>query len=136
MKFMQAIVIGALIGLALWSAAPAQAQQVDIAIPAPEPKREPLIIPPGDHGQATRPSDADYYPNPPRVRHAPAFIGPGSSKTETPTGTGRAGIAGWTSPTTPVGAEATGWREVSGYFAFGIAVEWGGPPPPAKRTAR
>jgi hypothetical protein len=135
MKNMRTMMLGALLGLALLSAAPAHAQQVDIAVPAPEPKREPLIIPPGDHEQATRPSDADYYANPPRVRHDPAFIGPASSKTETPTGTGRAGVAGWTSPNPPVGPAQTGWRDVTGYFAFGIAIEWGGPPPP-KRTLR
>jgi hypothetical protein len=135
MKNVGVIIIATLIGLALSGGLPAEAQQVEIAVPTPETTREPLIIPPGDHGQATRPSDADYYPQSPRVRHDPAFIGPLSSKTESLTGTGRAGVAGWTAPTPPVGSAQTGWREVNGYFAFGIAVEWGGPPP-AKRTLR
>jgi hypothetical protein len=119
-----------------WSV-PAVAQQVDITAPRP-PRRplEPIVIPPGDHGQATRPSDADYYPQPPLVRHDPAFIAPLSKKIETPGGTGRLGAAGWTAPNPPVGAAQTGHREVAGWFGFGFAFEWGGPPPPAKRPAR
>jgi hypothetical protein len=129
MKSMRAIVIGVLLGLVLACAGPVAAQQVDITIPAPAPAREPVVIPPGDHRQATRPSDADYYPQPPKVRHDPTFIGPLSSRIQTPVSTGRAGAAGWTAPNTPVGAAQTGWRDVSGWFALGFAFEWGGPPP-------
>jgi len=124
-----------LTGLMLLCTVPVSAQQVDITIPAPDRAREPVVIPPGDHGQATRPSDADYYPQPPKVRHDPAFIGPLSSKTQTPTSTGRVGAAGWTAPNTPVGAAQTGWRDVNGWFALGFAFEWGGPPP-SKRAPR
>ena len=121
--------------LLLACTAPAFAQQVEIAVPAPERHREPAVIAPGDHYQATRPSD-DYYPPPgQRVRYDPAFIAPLSGKTETANSTGRAGIAGWTSPNTPVGSTQAGHREVNGWFALGIAVEWGGPPPPAKGSA-
>lgn len=67
------------------------------------------------------------------VRHDPAFIGPLSNKTESPRSTGRVGIAGWTSPNTPVGS-AQNYREITGYFAFGFALEWGGPPPPVKKS--
>lgn len=135
MRYMRTLLMAAVAGLALTVAVPAIAQQVDIKIPAPERAPEPMVIPPGDHTQATRPSDADYYPYPPRVRHDPAFIGPLSTKTESTTSTGRVGIAGWTSPATPVGAQQTGYREVNGWFSLGFAVEWGGPPP-AKRTVR
>ena len=121
--------------LAALLATPVAAQQVDITAPAPERAREPVLLPPGDHYRATRPSDADYYPETPRVRHDPTFIGPLSSKTEGPGGPGRMGVAGWTSPNTPVGAAQTGRREVTGWFALGFAFEWGGPPP-AKRPAR
>lgn len=124
-----------LIALAVLGAAPAGAQQVDITAPEPRRAREPVLVPPGDHYNATRPSDADYYPETPRVRHDPTFITPLSSKTEGPGGPGRAGIAGWTSPNTPVGAAQTGRREVTGWFALGFAFEWGGPPP-AKHPAR
>ncbi|MGH7312946.1 MAG: hypothetical protein ACREJV_07225 [Candidatus Rokuibacteriota bacterium] len=104
----------------------ASAQEVEIKAPAPARRPpEPIVIPPGDHGQATRPSDADYYPTPPKVRHEPAFIRPLSAKS--PETSGRAGIAGWTAPSTPVGpAQIT--REVSGWFALGFAFEFGGPP--------
>lgn len=114
---------------------PAGAQQVEIEAPAPRPERVPVVIPPGDHYDMTRPGDADYYPDAPRVRYDPTFIGAMSQRLETPAGlTGRAGVAGWTSPQTPVGAESTGRREVSGWFALGFAIEWGGPP--ARRPVR
>jgi len=118
----------------LWIPATGSAQQVDITAPAPTRPREPLVVPPGDHDDATRPSDESYYPRGPRVRHDPAFIGPLSTKTPA----GRAGVAGWTAPAAPVGAEQTGFREVNGWFALGFAFEWGGPParpaaPPAGR---
>ena len=85
--------------------------------------------------ETTRPYDANNYPSPPLVNFDPAFIGPLSTKIETPTSTGRVGFAGWISPNTPVGAEATGRRWDPGWFALGFTIEWGGPPPapPAKR---
>lgn len=102
-------------------------QQVEIEAPGPKAGTpEPIVIPPGDHGQATRPSDADYYPRTPQVRHEPAFIGPMSAKREKSEVTGRVGIAGWTAPSAPVGPVQI-YREVSGWFAFGFAFEWGGP---------
>jgi hypothetical protein len=111
---------------------PAFAQEVEIT--APPPPRERLVVPPGDHDQATRPSDADYYARTPGVRHAPTFIGPLSRKTQT----GRVGAAGWTSPASPVGALQV-HREITGWLAFGVALEWGGPraaKPAAKPRAR
>ena len=132
MTFMR-IVGGGLVVLLLLSPGLALAQQ--IPQPAPERSRQPVVMPPGDHYQATRPSDADYYPYPPLVRYDPAFIGPLSKKIETPTSTGRVGIAGWISPNTPVGSEQTYRRWDTGWFVLGFAVEWGGPPPaPAKRS--
>ena len=125
---MRGVVIACFSVMVLLGASLASAQEVEIKAPAP-PRRatEPLVIPPGDHGQATRPSDADYYPNPPMVRHEPAFIGPLSSKREGPEGSGRVGIAGWTAPSAPVGPAQIS-REFNGWFAFGFAFEWGGPP--------
>jgi hypothetical protein len=111
------------ISLAVLGAVPAFAQVEMRATPPPPPERV-IIEPGGDHYDATRPTDADAYVEPPAVRYDPAFVAPLSTKTET----GRAGVAGWTAPNTPVGPRQQ-WREVSGWFAFGIAVEWGGPPP-------
>jgi hypothetical protein len=136
MQIMRTALIGALTALLLLPVVPVFAQEVDITVPAPERGREPIVIPPGDHGKATRPSDADYYPYPPKVRHDPTFIGPLSRKVETPTSTGRAGMAGWTAPNTPVGPAQTGWRDVDGWFVLGFSFEWGGPPPPNKRVPR
>lgn len=112
--------------LALLVATPVAAQQVDIEKPAPPPariEREPRVIPPG-LSKERRPIEADNYAKGGRVPHEPAFIRGLSSRTAT----GRAGIAGWTAPNTPVGGGLVGWNEVNGWFAFGIAVTWGGPP--------
>lgn len=122
--------------LAVLVATPAVAQQVDIQKPAPpvERERERDVIPPGLSEQ-TRPSDADHYPRGGRVQHDPAFIAPLSARRETPTSTGRVGVAGWVSPSTPVGSPLSGWNEVSGWFAVGLSITWDGPPA-ARRPAR
>jgi hypothetical protein len=138
MMAMRGLLAMTLSGVIVLGAVHGRAQeQVDITAPSP-PRRapEPIVIPPGDHGEATRPSDADYYPQSPKVRHAPAFVGPLSVKTESARGTGRLGLTGWTAPGTPVGAALTGHREVSGWFAFGFTYEWNGPPPPGTPATR
>lgn len=128
------VVVALMIALAAPSVG---AQQVEIEAPPPRAERAPIVVPPGDHYEMTRPSDADHYRNAPKVRYDPTFIGPLSQRFETPGGTtGRAGIAGWTAPQTPVGAESTAHREVNGWFALGFAIEWGGPPPPGRRPVR
>ncbi len=127
--------LGGLFVVALTTIGSASAQQIEIEAPVPERSRPPLLLPPGDLYETTRPYDANNYPSPPLVNFDPAFIGPLSTKIETPTSTGRVGFAGWISPNTPVGAEATGRRWDPGWFALGFTIEWGGPPPapPAKR---
>jgi hypothetical protein len=118
-----------LVALMVLFATPAWPQGVEIKKPAPAtPREERDVIPPGLQ-EETRPSDADRYPRGGQVQHDPAFIGPMSKPYETPTSTGRYGVAGWVSPTTPVGPPHTGWSEVSGYFAFGFSMTWDGPPP-------
>ena len=114
----------------------ASAQQVTITAPAPprEQKGEAIIAPRLQY-EITQPDDARYLPPGPHGHHEPAFIGPLSVPTEEPTSTGRVGAAGWTSPTAAMGGLIGGYREVAGYFAFGFAVEWGGPPP-TKRPVR
>jgi hypothetical protein len=123
------------IAFAVLFATPAWSQDVQIKKPAPSvvPREERDVIPPGLQ-EETRPSDADRYPRGGQVQHDPAFIGPMSKRRETPTSSGRYGIAGWVSPTTPVGPPHTGWSEVSGYFALGFSATWDGPPP-ARRAA-
>jgi hypothetical protein len=117
----------------LGGAMPAVAQQIELVAPPPAPEVPRMVIPPGDHERVTRPSDADFYPLGPRVRQDPTYVGPLSVRTAT----GRAGVAGWTAPSVPVGsAQVT--RESTGWFALGFALEWGGPPArraPAPRQA-
>jgi hypothetical protein len=123
------------IALAVLFATPLCAQEVEIKKPAPPAAREPEpeVIAPGLY-DVTRPGDANIYPLGGQVGIEPAFVRPLSSKVETPNWTGRAGVAGWVSPNTPVGPAGSGWAEVSGWFAFGITFTWDGPPP-ARRPA-
>lgn len=114
----------------------AAAQEVEITAPAPPRDRgvEGLIGPRLQY-EITQPDDSRYLPPGPRVHHEPAFIEPMSVPTENPTSTGRLGFAGWTAPSAAMGGMVSGIREVTGYFALGFAIEWGGPPP-MKRPAR
>lgn len=118
------------IGLA---ASAAGAQQVEIKAPAPT--RGPAIDGVIQHGlqyEITQPDDARYLPPGPRVHYDPAFVEPLSVPTET----GRMGLAAWTAPTAAMGGTQSGAKDITGYFAIGFAVEWGGPPPPVKARAR
>lgn len=129
-------VVACLVLLAALGAVPALAQRIEIDTPAPPPAPERPIIAPAPGAEPTRPSDADYYPGGGQVGYEPAFIAPASRKIHTPTQTGRIGLAGWTSPNTPVGPALAGHGEVAGWFAFGLAITWDGPPPPAQRSTR
>jgi hypothetical protein len=80
--------------------------------------------------ETTRPPDTDYYPQGTKVEHDPAFIEPLASSYENAEGSCRVGVSGWTAPNTPVGSPVGGWRDVSGWFALGFSVTWGGPPAP------
>jgi hypothetical protein len=124
-----------LIGLTVLFATTAWAQDVEIRKPAPPvaPPDDRDVIAPGLQNE-TRPGDADRYPRGGQVQHDPAFIGPVSRPRETPTSTGRYGVAGWVSPITPVGPPQAGWAESNGVFAFGFSITWDGPPP-ARRPA-
>jgi hypothetical protein len=123
-----------LVALAMLFATPAWSQDVEIKKPAPSvPREERDVITPGLTDE-TRPGDADRYPRGGQVQHDPAFIGPMSKPRESRTDTGRYGVAGWVSPTTPVGAPGTGRGESYGVFAFGFSITWDGPPP-ARRPA-
>lgn len=121
--------------LLLLSVAPVAAQ--DVKIEAKPPEREPReIITPGIQQDRTRPSDRDFYPDGPRVEHDPAFIEALSGEYQTGDSRGRAGIAGWTSPNTPLGSTAaSGYREVTGWAGLGFSMTWGAPPRVAPKPA-
>ena len=117
------------IALTVLFATPAWSQDVEIKKPAPVVPREELdVIPPGLQ-EETRPGDADRYPQGGQTQHDPAFIGPMSKRRETRKDSGRYGVAGWISPTTPVGAPGTGRTESYGVFGLGLSITWDGPPP-------
>lgn len=128
---MKSLVVTLALLLSGLAAGVASAQQVDITAPAPT--REGAIegiLGSGLQYEITRPDDSRYLPPGPRVHYDPAFIEPLSAPTET----GRLGAAAWTAPTAAMGGALSGAREITGYFAFGFAFEWGGPPTP-KRPA-
>ena len=133
---MKRLVVALSLFLTGLAAGVAVAQQVDVTV-APPPRERGVsgVI---DHGlqyEITQPDDVSYVPPGPRVHHDPAFIAPLSIPTQTSTTTGRMGVAGWTSPSVTMASPASGGREVTGYFAIGFAIEWGGPPP-SKRPVR
>jgi hypothetical protein len=114
-------------GLGLLVAVPAGAQ-VEIEAKRPEAERPARVVAPPLRYETTRPPDTDFYPQGTKVQHDPAFIEPLASEYETAEGSGRIGLSGWTAPNQPVGAAVGGWRDVSGWFALGFSVTWGGPP--------
>jgi hypothetical protein len=130
---MQALLMVLLIGLGLLVAAPAGAQ-VEIEATPPPAERPLRVIPPPLHYETSKPPDHDNYPQGTKVEHDPAFVEPLASKYETPNGSGRVGLSGWTAPNQPVGSGVGGgWRDISGWFAFGFSVTWDGPPAPKAR---
>jgi hypothetical protein len=131
----------AIIGLTVVVALPAAAQNVEIEATRPPAEREAKIVPPPLHYETTRPPDGDVRPNlrGADVEHDPAFIEPLAGSYQTANGSGRYGLSGWTAPNSPVGAQSTNWQEVTGWFALGFSVTWGGPPAaprPAQRPPR
>jgi hypothetical protein len=130
MRLIKYIVIAGVVSLMAVSSAVAQVEIESSKVP---PTPEPRVVAPPLHYQTTRPPDADYYQPNVMVEHDPAFIEPLSSQYETPTGSGRVGIAGWVSPNLPVGSTAAGYREDWGVLGFGFSVTWDGPPAPKPR---
>ena len=129
----------AVAGMVVVGAATAEAQvKIETTRPQVPPKApEARIVPPPLHYEQTRPRDTDFYPYGTRVEHDPAFIEPLAGTYETPNGSGKIGVSGWTAPNPPIGSPVSGWRDVSGWFAIGFSVTWGGPPAaPAKPRPR
>ncbi len=122
--------------LALVLATPALAQQVDIrATPPAPPERLGDLVAPGPNHDITEPRENQWYPDGVRVPYDPAFLAPLSEEYETTTSRGRVGVAGWTSPSIPVGAPVTGFHDQYGWLQFGFAFTWGAPPrQPARPT--
>ena len=129
---MRKFVVLTIAAVAVVAAVPGWAQ--DVKMKAPEPTREPRVVTPGLLYE-TRPKDESYYPGSgPSVPYDPAFIRPFATDVETPDSTQRLGVAGWTSPHTPVGPSGAGMRESNGVLGFGFSWKWGGPPPASRRA--
>jgi hypothetical protein len=116
--------------LGLVAAFSGQALAQDVKMQRTPFERELGIIPPATEPARSRPVDADYYPGTSGIIHEPAFFEALSAKTET----GRYGIAGWSSPNAPAGAD---YNEINGWLSFGFAFTWARPPiSPKQSTAR
>lgn len=126
---------GWMAALLIVAASPGMAQEVKIKTRPPGEEVKPEVVPPRLHYEVSRPDDADFYPDGPKVRHDPAFIEPFAAQIETPNGTGEVGVSGWTTPAVPVGPAVVGRRENHGWLSFGLSIVWGGPPT-AKPAAR
>ena len=120
----RAAVLGA-VGIAVFTN-PAAGQ--DVKMQRTPIERELGIISPETAPARSRPSDADYYPSTGGVIHEPAFFEGLSTKT----GTGRYGIAGWSAPNSPAGAD---YSEINGWLSFGFAFTWASPPTSPKGSA-
>jgi hypothetical protein len=123
-------VMAVVLALAALQACPAGAE--DVRMERTPFERELGIIPPTTEPARSRPEDADYYPNTGGIIHEPAFFESLSAKTE---GGGRFGLAGWSSPNSPSGAD---YSEINGWLSFGFAFTWSSPPlaPPKKPAPR
>jgi hypothetical protein len=133
MNAMRALMTVLIAGLGLLAAVPAAAQ-VEIEAKRTPAERPLRVIPPPLHYETSKPPDHDNYPQGTKVEHDPAFVEPLSFKYETPNTSGRVGLSGWTAPNQPVGSGVGGgWRDISGWFAFGFSITWDGPPAPKAR---
>jgi hypothetical protein len=67
--------------------------------------------------------DRDLYPQRPSLPQRPNFVGPLSKETKS----GRAGVAGFSTPNAPVGSRGAGDPDTAGWPGVGFAIEWGRP---------
>lgn len=100
----RAIVAVATLGCMFLAPLAISAQGLELKSPAPERPRERE-----PHG-ASRTTAIDL----------PGFVAPLSKETAN----GRAGVAGWTAPNTPVGSRAGAESDHTGWLSFGFAFEW------------
>src|SRR2546427_2368142 len=113
--------------------APTFAQDASIGVKAPSPQRATL---PSLQYEATQPSDDNYPLGSVRILYDPAFFTQFSVPIETPTSTGRVGLAGWSTPNPPLGGTDGGVTEVHRWPGFRAASGLGGPPPHKAPTRR
>ncbi|HEY7205227.1 MAG TPA: hypothetical protein VIA61_13065 [Methylomirabilota bacterium] len=88
----------------------ARAQAMDLKATPPARERIAPAVP-----------ERDLYPQRPSLPDRPHFFGSLSRDT----GTGRAGIAGFSVPNAPVGSRVAGQPDNPGWAGVGFAIEWG-----------
>jgi len=85
-------------------------QSLDVKAPPPARERIAPAVP-----------ERDLYPQRPSLPQQPHFFSPLSRDSET----GRAGVAGFTAPSSPVGSRVAGDHDNPGWPGAGFAAEWG-----------
>jgi hypothetical protein len=90
----------------------AAAQSMDLKAAPPARERMSPAVP-----------ERDLQPQRPALPDRPNFIAPLSKET----GSGRAGVAGWSAPNPAVGSRVGGDHENPGWPGVGFAIEWGRP---------
>jgi hypothetical protein len=79
--------------------------------------------PPSRERVAPSVPDRDLRPQRPVLPDRPNFFVPLSKNTKS----GRAGVAGWSAPNSPVGSRVGGDHDNPGWPGVGFAIEWGRP---------
>jgi hypothetical protein len=102
------LVIGGFLTAAMPSLA--RAQSMELKSPPPAGERVAPAVP-----------ERDLYPQRPSLPDRPHFFRPLSRDT----GTGRAGIAGFSVPNAPVGSRVASQPDNPGWAGAGFAIEWG-----------
>jgi hypothetical protein len=110
----RAVVVISVLGSMLLTPLAIPAQSLEIKTPAPQRPRE--REPHG--GLRTTANDL------------PGFVAPLSKETAS----GRAGVAGWTAPNSPVGSRPAADPDNTGWLSFGFALEWGSSRQPKGRN--
>jgi hypothetical protein len=127
-RVMPGLVLLVLVLVATSAAAQQPPPGVQIETTPPPTGEQLAVVPPPLHYETTRAPDTGRYPADVRVEHDPAFIEPFTATFDNGASSGQYGLAGWTSPNTPVGPSVVAYREVPGYIGFGFSFMWGGPP--------
>jgi len=122
----------ALMSLGLGALAPsgatAQARPAGVEVTAPPPARPPgLGLEPAQPPEQRGVREQEFYPEPIKSRHEPAFVTPFVATVPvTRTSGARVGLSGWIAPRVPFDM-----REANGGLALGLTVLWGVPIEPA-----
>ena len=89
--------------------------------PPGDPRELEIFSPSPGSRDATRPREADFYPEDIRVQHDPGYVEPLTARP--PSGpVKKIGLSGWTAP--PGRGDGIAAHEITGWFGFGLSITW------------